>query len=82
MVFYVEKTIFVVWVVFIFGFGYLENLKPDPAVVVNVDLVIFLMGSLCRLNSKFLPLLYNHRNMGVSMFLLAFFHGALPAGTY
>ncbi len=37
--------------------------------------VILLIGPLCRLNSKFLPLLYNRRHLGVSMFLIALVHG-------
>ena len=37
--------------------------------------VILSIGPLCRLNRKFLPLLYNRRHMGVTMFLLAFIHG-------
>ena len=43
-------------------------------IMLNIILVI---GPLCRLNICFLPLLYNRRHLGVSMFLLAFFHGAL-----
>ena len=37
--------------------------------------VILCIGPLCRLNSKFLPLLYNRRHLGVTMFLLALAHG-------
>lgn len=37
--------------------------------------IILVIGPLCRLNSKFLPLLYNRRHLGVSMFLAAFIHG-------
>lgn len=33
------------------------------------------IGPLCRLDRRFLPLLYNRRHMGVTMFLLAFVHG-------
>ena len=32
------------------------------------------IGPLCRMNSRFLPLLYNRRHMGVTMFLLALVH--------
>ena len=39
--------------------------------------VILLIGPLSRLNSRYLPLLYNRRHLGVSMFLAAFLHGAL-----
>lgn len=37
--------------------------------------VILSIGPLTRLNPKFLPLLYNRRHMGVTMFCLAFIHG-------
>jgi methionine sulfoxide reductase heme-binding subunit len=36
---------------------------------------ILCIGPLCRLNSSFLPLLYNRRHLGVTMFLLALAHG-------
>ncbi len=37
--------------------------------------VILCIGPLSRLNDKFLPLLYNRRHLGVSMFLIALIHG-------
>lgn len=37
--------------------------------------IILAIGPLCRLNSKFLPLLYNRRHLGVTMFLIAAVHG-------
>ena len=37
--------------------------------------VILSIGPLCRLNSRFLPLLYNRRHLGVSMFAVAAVHG-------
>jgi len=37
--------------------------------------VILCVGPLCRLDSRFLPLLYNRRHLGVAMFLLAAVHG-------
>ena len=39
--------------------------------------VILSIGPLCRLDRRFLPLLYNRRHMGVTMFVLAFLHGGL-----
>jgi sulfoxide reductase heme-binding subunit YedZ len=36
--------------------------------------VILSIGPLCRLNPKFLPLLYNRRHLGVTMFLVALAH--------
>ena len=37
--------------------------------------VILSIGPLCRLEPRFLPLLYNRRHMGVTMFVLALAHG-------
>ena len=37
--------------------------------------VILCIGPLARLDSRFLPLLYNRRHLGVAMFLLALVHG-------
>lgn len=39
--------------------------------------VILVIGPLCRLNSAFLPLLYNRRHLGVAMFFIALAHGGL-----
>jgi nitrite reductase/ring-hydroxylating ferredoxin subunit/DMSO/TMAO reductase YedYZ heme-binding membrane subunit len=39
--------------------------------------IILAIGPLCRLNPKFLPLLYNRRHLGVSMFLVASAHAVL-----
>jgi len=38
--------------------------------------VILSIGPLCRLNRKFLPLLYNRRHLGVTMFTVALIHGS------
>ena len=38
--------------------------------------VVLSIGPLARLDRRFLPLLYNRRHMGVTMFALAFVHGA------
>lgn len=38
--------------------------------------IVLSIGPLCRLNSRFLPLLYNRRHLGVTMFILALAHGA------
>jgi methionine sulfoxide reductase heme-binding subunit len=37
--------------------------------------VVLAIGPLCRLDRRFLPLLYNRRHLGVTMFLLALVHG-------
>ncbi|MFK7903757.1 MAG: Rieske 2Fe-2S domain-containing protein [Chitinophagales bacterium] len=37
--------------------------------------IILIIGPICRLYPKFLPLLYNRRHLGVSMFVIALVHG-------
>lgn len=37
--------------------------------------IILMIGPLARLDDRFLPLLYNRRHLGVSMFLIAAIHG-------
>src|SRR6266446_2281478 len=44
--------------------------------------MILCIGPLCRLNPKFLPMLYNRRHAGVTMFTLALVHAALVVITY
>ena len=44
--------------------------------------VILCIGPLCRLNPVFLPLLYNRRHAGVTMFTLALVHAVLVIATY
>src|SRR5215831_15819097 len=44
--------------------------------------VILCIGPLCRLNRKFLPLLYNRRHAGVTMCLLGLIHATLAIVTY
>lgn len=44
--------------------------------------VILCIGPVCRLNPRFLPLLYNRRHAGVTMALLALVHAALAVITY
>jgi methionine sulfoxide reductase heme-binding subunit len=39
--------------------------------------VVLAIGPLCRIDRRFLPLLYNRRHLGVMMFLLALVHGGL-----
>jgi len=43
---------------------------------------ILCIGPLCRLNPKFLPLLYNRRHAGVTCFLLGLVHAVLVVVTY
>jgi nitrite reductase/ring-hydroxylating ferredoxin subunit/DMSO/TMAO reductase YedYZ heme-binding membrane subunit len=37
--------------------------------------LVLVLGPLCRLDSRFLPLLYNRRHLGVTTFVLALTHG-------
>ena len=37
--------------------------------------IILIIGPLSRLNNRFLPILYNRRHLGVSMFIAALVHG-------
>lgn len=39
--------------------------------------VVLAIGPLCRLDPRFLPILYNRRHLGVTMFVTALAHGAL-----
>lgn len=39
--------------------------------------ILLIIGPLCRINSNFLPLLYNRRHFGVSMFFIALIHGIM-----
>jgi nitrite reductase/ring-hydroxylating ferredoxin subunit/DMSO/TMAO reductase YedYZ heme-binding membrane subunit len=44
--------------------------------------IILCLGPLCRLDRRFLPLLYNRRHAGVTMCLLGLVHAALVVITY
>lgn len=44
--------------------------------------IILAIGPMARLNKSWLPLLYNRRHMGVTMFFLAFAHGVISMITY
>src|SRR5437763_16848319 len=44
--------------------------------------IILCIGPLCRLNPQLLPLLYNRRHAGVTMFTLGLVHAALVVITY
>jgi nitrite reductase/ring-hydroxylating ferredoxin subunit/DMSO/TMAO reductase YedYZ heme-binding membrane subunit len=44
--------------------------------------VILCIGPLCRLNPRFLPVLYNRRHAGVTCFLLGLIHASLVILTY
>ena len=44
--------------------------------------LILCIGPLARLNARFLPLLYNRRHMGVSMFIVALVHAIVALAWY
>jgi nitrite reductase/ring-hydroxylating ferredoxin subunit/DMSO/TMAO reductase YedYZ heme-binding membrane subunit len=44
--------------------------------------VILCIGPLARLNPQFLPLLYNRRHLGVTMFFVALAHAVIAVGFY
>ena len=44
--------------------------------------VVLCIGPLARLNTRFLPLLYNRRHLGVATFLIGLAHGGLATGYY
>jgi methionine sulfoxide reductase heme-binding subunit len=44
--------------------------------------VILGIGPLCRLNHRFLPLLYNRRHLGVTMFLTTLVHGTFSLAQF
>lgn len=44
--------------------------------------IILCIGPLCRLSPVFLPLLYNRRHAGVTLFLLALIHAVMVVTTY
>ena len=71
-------------IVFFVGLQFLfhSKISPETLIIRTSSLVaivllhfILIIGPLCRLNDAFLPLLYNRRHMGVSMFLFSAIHG-------
>jgi nitrite reductase/ring-hydroxylating ferredoxin subunit/DMSO/TMAO reductase YedYZ heme-binding membrane subunit len=58
------------------------NITPETLIIRTSAIVaivllhfILILGPLCRLNSAYLPLLYNRRHLGVTMFVFALIHG-------
>jgi sulfoxide reductase heme-binding subunit YedZ len=58
------------------------NITPETLIIRATGTLAFLLlhvilciGPLARIDQRFLPLLYNRRHLGVSMFLIAFTHG-------
>ena len=59
-----------------------SDISPETLIIRATGTLAFLMlhiilsiGPLCRINGRFLPLLYNRRHLGVTMFLIALIHG-------
>ncbi len=64
------------------GHGLNPNATAETLVIRGFGTLAFLMlhvilaiGPLCRMSPRFLPLLYNRRHFGVTMFLVALVHG-------
>ena len=72
------------YLVLFFGISFLTNpemtaetviIRAFGSLAILMLHVILVIGPLTRLNNTFLPLLYNRRHLGVSMFLAALVHG-------
>jgi sulfoxide reductase heme-binding subunit YedZ len=67
-----------------------NNLAPEPILLMRATgtcaflmlHVILLIGPLARMSDRFVPLLYNRRHFGVSMFLVALLHGFIALNFY
>lgn len=64
-----------------FQFWWQPTISPETLIIRSTATLAFLLlhvilviGPLCRLDARFLPLLYNRRHLGVSMFLIALIH--------
>jgi nitrite reductase/ring-hydroxylating ferredoxin subunit/DMSO/TMAO reductase YedYZ heme-binding membrane subunit len=79
---------------YLFGFGFITEIF-FPYVTEEIMIMrafgtaaylmlhlILCIGPLCRLDSRFLPLLYNRRHAGVICFLLALVHAFFVVATY
>jgi nitrite reductase/ring-hydroxylating ferredoxin subunit/DMSO/TMAO reductase YedYZ heme-binding membrane subunit len=65
------------------------NTTPETLIIRTTSLlsfvllhVILIIGPLSRLDRRFLPLLYNRRHLGVTMFLLAMVHAVMATMQY
>jgi len=52
-------------------------IKSTGSLAVLMIHFILILGPLARLNRKFLPLLYNRRHLGVTMFFITLIHGVM-----
>jgi DMSO/TMAO reductase YedYZ heme-binding membrane subunit/nitrite reductase/ring-hydroxylating ferredoxin subunit len=65
------------------GFAFVPNISIETSIIRATSTlaiillhIILVIGPLTRINVHFLPLLYNRRHLGVTMFLVALIHGA------
>ncbi len=80
----------ILWVFILFIMAFMMSLQVifHPTITLETSIIrttaitaflllhiILMIGPLCRLDQRFLPLLYNRRHLGVSMFFLALIHG-------
>ncbi|BDD04723.1 Rieske 2Fe-2S domain-containing protein [Aureibacter tunicatorum] len=84
-----DKIIFAFVILYVVGFTgfslvFNPNITVETLMIRASGTLAFLMltiilsiGPLTRINRKFLPLLYNRRHLGVSMFTIGLIHGAL-----
>ena len=79
------------FLVVFFAVSFVRHPQSDPMVLAMRGLafaafvllhVILSIGPLARLDTRWLPWLYNRRHMGVSMFVLALLHGLLALVYY
>ncbi len=68
---------------FLFQFLFHPDITVETIIIRSTALCAFILlhiilaiGPLSRIDSRFLPMLYNRRHLGVSMFLIALLHGA------
>jgi methionine sulfoxide reductase heme-binding subunit len=75
--------------IYLIGFSLLNTILFPQLIAVTIVIrafgtlaitllhVILIIGPLCRLQPKFLPLLYNRRHLGVTMFFIASVHAVI-----
>lgn len=71
------------------GKGFHPEVTPETLIIRGVGTaalillhIILAIGPLCRLDARWLPLLYNRRHLGVTMFILALLHGVFALMLY
>lgn len=88
---WISSGIIVAFIVAFMIVGMLVHSKVSPGILLmrafavaafGLLHVVLAIGPLSRFDSRWLPILYNRRHLGVSMFLLAFLHGVLAILNY